>query len=117
MKQVCWLMDNTLKNTQRLYDRNEEEIQESQKKYGGVYISRVEEDDGLNLEVETESGHVAFTLKHTAESFVDGATQDSRYQELVDFLESNEVSVFEDHDEWEEVLAMESDDESEDDED
>lgn len=110
-------MDNTLQRTQKLFDRNEDEIQESQKKYGGVYISRVEEDDGLNLEVETDSGTIAFTLKYTADAFAQGSPdQESRYQELIEFLESNEIFVFEDHDEWQEILALESDSDEDDEE-
>lgn len=92
---------------QRLYEENESELQESQKKYGGVYVARIEADDGLDLEVELDQGNIAFTLRYETASFLDGSTPEDRYQELVDFLESNEISVFEDHDDWEEALAME----------
>ena len=90
--------------SQKIED-HEEELQEAQDNFGGVYIATIEEDTGFNLEVEIDSGTIAFSLRVELGEFKEGLTPQEAYDQLKDHLEENDITVFEDYDEWEEAMS------------
>lgn len=57
-------MNELKKQVQKLIDLNKDNLMDSQKKYGGVYLALIEmkEDDCSSIEVELDEGSLAFTL-------------------------------------------------------
>jgi hypothetical protein len=89
------------------YNLHKVQLLEAEAAYGGVFIARIEEDDGVNLEVEVNEGTIAFSIRLDASDLKDRNLEDKTYTELKDFLETNRVSVYQNYREWEEALDSE----------
>jgi hypothetical protein len=97
-----------------LVSQNLSLLNEAQNSYNGVYIARVEEDDGINLEVEVSEGTIALSIRLEEEDLATDDEESSEpvdkvYNELKDHLESNDISVYDNAEDWEEALTKEED--------
>lgn len=85
-----------------LIELNSERLRQAQDLYGGVYITYIDIDVGVSVEVEESLDSIAFTV--FTENY-----EEARYTEgiIKEYLRAQKVSVYKNHEDWERAVLSE----------
>lgn len=92
------------KELEQKIEKSRYKLLEAEEEYGGVYINRLQEEDGVHIRVETGPGSVALSILVNEDQLSGGQTVEDVYSEILDQLSIEGISIYKDETSWEDAL-------------